>query len=86
MSNQLLNRARVEQLVRASLQRNPVANSALNPAVGKNPLVVNISARHCHLSQESVEVLFGQGYQLTPMKDLYMDGIGMPSSIDRIWA
>jgi putative phosphotransacetylase len=74
MSNQLLNRARVEQLVRASLQRNPVAKSALNPAVGKNPLVVNISARHCHLSQESVEVLFGQGYQLTPMKDLYMDG------------
>lgn len=39
-----------------------------------NPLVVNISARHCHLSQEAVEVLFGAGAQLTPMKWLYQEG------------
>ena len=31
-------------------------------------LVVNISARHCHLTQADVDVLFGPGYQLTPMK------------------
>jgi len=77
MSNPFLSRDRVEQLVRASLQRNAVAGRILKPSAstsGPNPLVVNISARHCHLSQASVEVLFGKGHQLTPMKDLYMDG------------
>lgn len=75
MSNKLLNRPQIEQLVRSSLRRNAVAGSASSSAVaGPNPLVVNISARHCHLSQASVEVLFGKGHQLTPMKDLYMDG------------
>src|SRR5690606_4580733 len=39
-----------------------------------NPLVVNVSARHCHLTQEAVEVLFGKGHQLTPMKALYQEG------------
>lgn len=74
MSHTPLNRAQVEQLVRASLQRNAAASSALSTSGGPNPLVVNISARHCHLSQESVEVLFGKGHTLTPKKDLYMDG------------
>lgn len=40
----------------------------------RNPLVVNISARHVHLTQEHVEVLFGAGAKLTPEKDLYQDG------------
>ena len=47
------------------------------PAVSRgqrNPLVVNISARHVHLTQEHVEVLFGPGAKLTPEKDLYQDG------------
>ena len=34
---------------------------------------MNISARHCHLTQADVDVLFGQGYQLTAMKRLYQD-------------
>ena len=38
-----------------------------------NPLVVNISARHCHLTHEHVEILFGQK-DLTPSKDLYQEG------------
>ena len=37
-------------------------------------LVVSISARHVHLTDEHVEILFGPGHQLTPMKDLYQDG------------
>jgi putative phosphotransacetylase len=40
----------------------------------RNPLVVNISARHVHLTQQNVETLFGPGKQLTPDKDLYQDG------------
>jgi len=34
------------------------------------PVPVGVSARHLHLTQEHVETLFGQGYQLTKKKDL----------------
>ena len=77
-NNPSLNRAQIAQLVRESLRRNmkhgaspQVAGSAEQ---GPNPLVVNISARHCHLSQASVEILFGKGHQLTPKKYLYQEG------------
>ena len=39
-----------------------------------NPLVVNISARHAHLTDADVETLFGRGRTLTPAKDLYQTG------------
>lgn len=29
---------------------------------------IGVSARHIHLTQEHVEALFGEGYQLTPEK------------------
>jgi len=66
-------RAAVERLVReqiyAKLGR-PLPAIAHAP----NSLLVNISARHCHLTQEAVEALFGPGHQLTPMKGLYQEG------------
>src|SRR5206468_3844654 len=37
-------------------------------------LVVNVSARHCHVTQEDLERLFGPGHKLTPYKWLYQDG------------
>jgi len=43
-------------------------------ATAPNALLVNISARHCHLTQAAVEALFGPGHQLTPMKGLYQEG------------
>jgi putative phosphotransacetylase len=43
-------------------------------ATAPNPLVVNISARHCHLTPEAVEILFGKGAKLNVHKWLYMDG------------
>ena len=39
-----------------------------------NALLVNVSARHCHLSPQAVEALFGPGHNLTPMKWLYQEG------------
>ena len=33
--------------------------------------MVNVRARHCHLTAEAVETLFGKGSVLTPMKELY---------------
>lgn len=46
------------------------------PATAKAPsaLLVNVSARHCHLTEAAVEALFGPGRKLTPMKSLYQDG------------
>lgn len=41
---------------------------------GKPNLRVSISARHCHLTDEHVEILFGRGSVLEPDKDLYQDG------------
>lgn len=74
LNNQPLNRAQIEQMVRVSLARHADVPTTSQAAGRPNPLVVNISARHCHLSQASVEVLFGKGHQLSPKKDLYMDG------------
>ena len=41
---------------------------------GKPNLVVSVSARHVHLTDEDVETLFGAGHKLTVAKDLYQDG------------
>lgn len=35
---------------------------------------VGISNRHIHLTRQDVEILFGKGYQLTPMKELSQPG------------
>ncbi len=37
-------------------------------------VLVETSARHIHLSEEAVEVLFGKGYKLTNKKDLSQPG------------
>ncbi|GAB4140073.1 phosphate propanoyltransferase [Thermopirellula anaerolimosa] len=63
-----IDRSQVEKIVRE------IVVQLLGGPKGKPELVVSISARHCHLSQEDVETLFGKGHQLTPMKPLYQDG------------
>ncbi len=73
--SQSVSRAQIEMLVRTSLLRQQAGGAlATKPAAGPNPLIVNSSARHCHLTQEAVETLFGKGHQLTPMKWLYQEG------------
>jgi propanediol utilization protein len=39
-----------------------------------HPLVVNVSARHMHVTPEHLEILFGAGAKLTKLKDLYQEG------------
>src|SRR6266550_788765 len=73
IANQLPHRAVVEHLVRQAVYerlRKPLPATATAP----NPLVVNISARHCHLTPDAVEILFGKGHQLGVHKWLYQDG------------
>ena len=69
----LPHRAVVEHMVRQAVYARlgkPLPASAKAPS----PLVVNVSARHCHLTPEVVEILFGKGAKLTVHKSLYMDG------------
>lgn len=37
-------------------------------------VLVEISARHLHVSKKDLEILFGEGYELTPKKDLSQPG------------
>lgn len=66
-------RAVVEHWVRQSVYQR-LGKSMPRVAQAPNPLVVNVSARHCHLTQEAVEALFGPGHQLSVHKWLYQEG------------
>ena len=44
------------------------------PGGPPHPLVVNVSARHLHVTPSDVESLFGSGARLTKLKDLYQEG------------
>src|SRR5438128_1571641 len=65
-------RSEVERLVRQAVY----ARAGRLPAAGAppNPLVVNVSARHCHVTQEALEQLFGKGHQLRVKRPLYQSG------------
>jgi len=63
-----IDRATVERIVREIVLRQ------VGGPPWKPELVVSISARHVHLTDEHVEILFGPGHKLTPMKDLYQQG------------
>lgn len=39
-----------------------------------NKVLVETSARHIHVSREHLDILFGEGYELTPKKDLSQPG------------
>ncbi|MGO8701598.1 MAG: phosphate propanoyltransferase [Limisphaerales bacterium] len=71
--NNNLHRAVIEHRVRQAVYQR-LGKALPQIALAPNPLVVNISARHCHLTQEAVEVLFGKGRTLTPFKWLYQEG------------
>jgi putative phosphotransacetylase len=68
-----LHRAVVEHMVRQAVYKR-LGKVLPTRATSPNPLVVNVSARHCHLTPEAVETLFGKGHQLTVHKWLYQDG------------
>lgn len=63
-------RVEIEHLVRRAIYQR-LGRGLPRTAQAPNPLLVNVSARHCHLTPEAVETLFGKGATLTPMKWLY---------------
>jgi putative phosphotransacetylase len=75
----VIDRSRVESLVRESLMRQMGVSSVKAPVASPErapsaELLVNSSARHMHISPENLEVLFGKGAELTVHKWLYQEG------------
>ena len=68
-----IDRTVIEQIVRQIVLQQADTHGSTR-ATAEPELVVSISARHCHLTDEHVEKLFGPGATLTPMRDLYQDG------------
>ena len=68
-----IDRQLIENIVRQIVLTQAGGNGRPTDAYVPN-LVVSISARHVHLTDEHTEILFGPGHKLTPMKDLYQDG------------
>lgn len=74
MSTETLpHRAVVEHLVRRIVYER-LGKQVPRTAAAPNPLVVNVSARHCHLSRAAIDALFGPGHELRPLRPLYQDG------------
>jgi putative phosphotransacetylase len=71
-----INHSAIEQIVRQIVLQQVSGGPASSDVSTseRSELTVSISARHCHLTDEHVEVLFGAGHTLTPMKSLYQDG------------
>jgi len=81
-----LDRREVEQLVREVLTQKLRGGGTPPPAKERHavakthaggpphPLVVNVSARHMHVTPQHLEILFGAGAKLTKLKDLYQEG------------
>ena len=38
------------------------------------PIAVGVSARHAHVDDETLQILFGSGHELTPYRELYQPG------------
>lgn len=66
-------RRQIEQIVRQIVLRHVAGDGDKKERPGPE-LVVSISARHVHLTDEHVEILFGPGHKLTPMRPLYQEG------------
>ncbi len=77
----------IEQVTRQVLERyrssvsapSPTAHAPSSPVhvpanAGKKLVPCNISVRHIHLCREHLDILFGSGSELEPMRDLYQPG------------
>ncbi len=79
-----INRSAIEQMVRQAVRSRlglPMTGApgsqtrALIESANHTPkLLVHISARHMHVTQQDLEILFGPGAKLTVLKPLYQNG------------
>jgi putative phosphotransacetylase len=69
----------IKQVVRDVLDRiqsgkNTEPKEGVRSEHGKKVLYCNYSNRHCHVSREALDAMFGAGYELTKFKDLMQHG------------
>ncbi|UXI00209.1 phosphate propanoyltransferase [Photobacterium sp. TY1-4] len=87
--------AQIEQKLPPSCREEAaILSSAMSDAVSDLGIPTGVSNRHVHLSQPDIEALFGEGYQLTPIKALKQPGqfaakecvtiVGPKGSIQRV--
>lgn len=66
------------QLAKLLLHKIEKKDLPINEVTGdheaSNKIPIGVSNRHIHLSQTDIEVLFGPGYQLTPLRSLSQPG------------
>lgn len=79
MVSSVLDRSEVERLVRQVLKQRWSGDRWQSYAPhshngGPNPLLVNVSARHAHVTPHDLEILFGPNARLTKHRDLYQEG------------
>ncbi|MEK3854413.1 phosphate propanoyltransferase [Cytobacillus sp. FSL H8-0458] len=61
-----------EQAIQSIVEE--IVSRLKNSSVKDHSIPMAVSARHCHLSQSDLEVLFGTGYQLTKKAELSQPG------------
>jgi len=61
----------MEQIVQQVVAK---LNNNSSELTSDGPIPIAVSARHIHLQEEHVEILFGKGYQLTKKQDLSQPG------------
>jgi putative phosphotransacetylase len=69
-----LDRAAVETVVREIVLKHLGSCPGKGKGGQTSRLVVNASARHMHVSQPDLDVLYGKGHQLKPLRPLYQHG------------
>ena len=65
------------QLITEEVLRYVASSNGQTAADGdtvKTGIPIGVSVRHLHLSREDVDALFGKGYELKPLRELYQPG------------
>lgn len=64
----------VKEVLKKIEKENMLSAAQNSPECSGKTIYCNYSNRHCHVSREDLDVLYGNGYQLTNMKDLIQPG------------
>ena len=62
-----ISKEQIAELVKKALLEIDIKEESKNGGIP-----IGVSNRHIHLSREDLETLFGKGYELTPIKELFM--------------